>query len=219
MLRLAEKSEELKTDSPLNILVMGPTNYRHVLQMQLQMVEQRQQEKIPNTVLIVEHTPVITLGARQTANRLLTPRVELEQRQIDVIDIRRGGGATAHNPGQLVFYPIINLKQLNLDVGEYVRTLEDIGIELLEQLGVRSQQKKGSARPVGRQEKNRLHRRPHRKIRHLSRNGYKHPERPVDFRFDRPLRTRRRKNDFRLRTNRQTIFDGPAERKTCRNCS
>ena len=150
MLRLAEKSEELKTDSPLNILVMGPTDYRNVLQMQLQMVEQRQQEKIPNTVLIVEHTPVITLGARQTANRLLTPRVELEQRQIDVIDIRRGGGATAHNPGQLVVYPIINLKQLDLDVSEYIRALEDIGIELLEQLGVQSQRRKGLSRPVGR---------------------------------------------------------------------
>ncbi len=143
MLRLAEKSEEPKTDSPLNILVMGPTDYRNVLQMQLQMVEQRQQEKIPNTVLIVEHTPVITLGARQTANRLLTPRVELEQRQIDVIDIRRGGGATAHNPGQLVVYPIINIKQLGLDVGEYIRALEDIGIELLEQLGVQSRRKRG----------------------------------------------------------------------------
>ena len=145
MLRFAEKTETLKfkTDSPLNILVMGPTDYSHVLDMQLQMVEQRQQEKIPNTVLIVEHTPVITLGARQTANRLLTPRIDLEQRQINVIDIRRGGGATAHNPGQLVFYPIVNLKQLNLDVGEYIRTLEDIGIELLEQLGVQSQRRQG----------------------------------------------------------------------------
>ncbi len=54
--------------------------------------------EIQNTVLIVEHPPVITLGARQSANKLLATRGDLAQKHIDVVDIRRGGGTTAHNP-------------------------------------------------------------------------------------------------------------------------
>ncbi|MHC4106257.1 MAG: lipoyl(octanoyl) transferase LipB, partial [Planctomycetota bacterium] len=62
---------------------------------------------------------------------------------IDVVDIRRGGGTTAHNPGQLVFYPIINLQECGLGISEYIRELESIGAELLEQSGVHSERKKG----------------------------------------------------------------------------
>lgn len=145
MLRLVEKAEnlKLKTERPLNILVWGLTDYNRALHLQQQLVEQVQQDKIPNTVLIIEHPPVITLGARQSANKLLVDRETLAEKQIDVVDIRRGGGATAHNPGQLVFYPIIDLKQSNLDIVEYIRELEDIGIELLEQLGVSSRRRPG----------------------------------------------------------------------------
>ena len=96
-----------------------------------------------NTVLIVEHFPVITLGARQSANILLASREDLAQKHIDVVDIRRGGGTTAHNPGQLVFYPILNLRQLNLGISEYIRELESIGAELLEQLDVQAEIRKG----------------------------------------------------------------------------
>ncbi len=68
---------------------------------------------------------------------------KLAAKGIDVVEIRRGGGATAHNPGQIVFYPILNLQELRLDINEYIRTLEQIGIELLEQLGVKSERRKG----------------------------------------------------------------------------
>ena len=60
-----------------------------------------------------------------------------------MVEIRRGGGATAHNPGQLVFYPIVHLQELRLGVNEYVRTLEAIGIDLLAGLGVESARRKG----------------------------------------------------------------------------
>jgi lipoyl(octanoyl) transferase len=94
-------------------------------------------------VLIVEHPAVITLGVRKRANKLLVNAEELARREIDLVEIRRGGGATAHNPGQLVFYPIVNLQGLHLGVNEYVRTLEAIGIELLGGLGVESGRRKG----------------------------------------------------------------------------
>jgi lipoic acid synthetase len=129
--------------SSLHIIDCGLADYQQVLQQQHQLHKERQQGKIPNTVLITEHPPVITLGARQSANKLLASRSDLAQQNIDVVDIRRGGGTTAHNPGQLVFYPILYLPDLGLGISEYIRKLEAIGIELLEQLNVKTQRRKG----------------------------------------------------------------------------
>jgi len=134
---------ESKTESSLRIIDCGLADYREVLQLQHQLREKRRRGEIPNTVIIVEHRPVITLGARQSANILLADRNDLAQRHIDVVDIRRGGGTTAHNPGQLVFYPILHLRQLNLGISEYIRELESIGAELLEQLDVQAKRRKG----------------------------------------------------------------------------
>ena len=127
----------------LHILDCGLADYREVLQLQHQLREKRHRGEIPDTVLIVEHSPVITLGARQSTNKLLADREDLAQRHIDVVDIRRGGGTTAHNPGQLVFYPILNLRKLNLGISEYIRELESISAELLEHLDVHAERRKG----------------------------------------------------------------------------
>ncbi len=140
----AAKIESVKTVAEktknclLRIRDCGLAEYREVLQLQHQLREKRRKGKIPNTVLIAEHPAVITLGARQSANKLRASREDLAQRHIDVVDIRRGGGTTAHNPSQLVFYPILHLQDLGLGISEYIRQLEAIGAELLEQLGVYS---------------------------------------------------------------------------------
>jgi len=139
MLTVVEKTK----NHSLRIRDCGLADYRQVLREQRQLCKKRQEGKIPDTVLIAEHPPVITLGARQSANKLLASRSSLEQQNIDVVDIRRGGGTTAHNPGQLVFYPILHLPDFGLGISEYIRELEAIGIELLKQLGVRSQRRKG----------------------------------------------------------------------------
>lgn len=128
---------------PLNLCDCGLAGYRETLERQLALWERRYRGEIPNTVLIVEHHPVITLGARQSANRLLAGRQELARRGIDVVEIRRGGGTTAHNPGQLVFYPILHLQQLNLGISEYMRELEALGMELLGRLGVSAGRRRG----------------------------------------------------------------------------
>ena len=132
-----------KIANHLHIIDCGLANYREVLQLQHQLREKRHRGEIPDTVLIVEHSPVITLGARQSTNKLLADREDLAQRHIDVVDIRRGGGTTAHNPGQLVFYPILNLRKLNLGISEYIRELESISAELLEHLDVHAERRKG----------------------------------------------------------------------------
>lgn len=134
---------EKTTAHPLEIRDCGLADYREVLQVQHVLCQKRRDDEIPNTVLIVEHTAVITLGARQSHNRLLVSEEDLMQRKIDLVNIRRGGGATAHNPGQLVFYPILDLEQLQLGISEYIRELEAIGTELLGQLAVDAVSRKG----------------------------------------------------------------------------
>ena len=134
-------TEKIKNSS-LHIIDCGLADYRQVLQQQHELCEKKRRDKIPDTVLIVEHPPVITLGARQSANKLRASREELAQHYIEVVDVRRGGGTTAHNPGQLVFYPILYLLDLDLGISEYIRELEAIGIELLEQLDVKTQRRK-----------------------------------------------------------------------------
>jgi lipoic acid synthetase len=133
---------KIRCDS-LEIRDCGLEDYRKTLEMQHRLVEQRRENEIGDTVIIVEHEPVITLGARQSANKLLIEPAKLAQKGIDVVEIRRGGGTTAHNPGQIVFYPILNLQEIGLGVSEYIRMLEQIGIELLKQLGVESGRRKG----------------------------------------------------------------------------
>ena len=139
MLALAGKTK----GHSLRIEDCGLADYRQVLQQQHELRDRRRRGEIPDTILITEHPPVITLGARQSANKLQVSRDSIIQQGIDVVDIRRGGGTTAHNPGQLVFYPILNLQDLGLGINGYIRELETIGIELLEELGVRSARRKG----------------------------------------------------------------------------
>ena len=128
----------------LQIRDCGLADYRQILQMQQLLREKRQQSEIPNTVLIVEHPAVITLGARQSFNKLLVNRKDLAQKHIDVVEVRRGGGTTAHNPGQIVIYPILNLQKIGLGINKYIRELEAIGAELLQQLNVQSTRRKGA---------------------------------------------------------------------------
>ncbi len=134
---------ESKIAGHLRIIDSGLADYRQVLQLQHQLREKRFLGEIQNTILIVEHPSVITLGARQSANKLLAKRDDLAQKHIDVVEIRRGGGITAHNPGQLVFYPILNLQEIGLGISEYIRELESIGAELLQQSGVHTERRKG----------------------------------------------------------------------------
>ena len=129
--------------SHLEFVDCGIQPYAECLTKQQSLVEQRRLDDVPDTVLLVEHPTVITLGARQSANRLLASEEALQAQGIEVFSIRRGGGTTAHNPGQIVFYPILDLSRRALGVNQYVRILEHIGIDLLATLGVAAQQKQG----------------------------------------------------------------------------
>jgi lipoate-protein ligase B len=141
----ADKSmqESMTDDVPLVVRDCGQVTYSDTLTLQQELCVSRQADAIANTVLIVEHPAVITLGARKSENKLLADETAIAKAGVQVVAVGRGGGTTAHNPGQLVFYPVIKLRSLGLGVNEYVRQLEGIGIELLAGLGVQSDRRKG----------------------------------------------------------------------------
>jgi lipoyl(octanoyl) transferase len=125
------------------IIDCGLKDYQSVLLMQENALQDLLASTGKDTIFITEHPPVITLGARSSANILTKDAEAIKQTGIEIFQIRRGGGSTAHNPGQLVVYPIINLKKHNLGVSDFVHLLENIGIELLAELGLNCSTKKG----------------------------------------------------------------------------
>lgn len=128
-LKAADKSDVVCIDC-------GTVPYREALELQSQLQLARIDDAVPDTILIMEHPPVITLGIRKEHNRLLDSMESLRSRGIDVVSIQRGGGSTAHNPGQLIVYPIVNLVSRGLRVVPYVRFLEALCIELLHQYSI-----------------------------------------------------------------------------------
>lgn len=140
---LLENMNNAQPHTELTVTDIGLMPYAEALALQADLCVRRQDDAIGNTVLLVEHPAVITLGARKSENKLLAAPLALTRDGIDLVQVGRGGGTTAHNPGQAVMYPIIKLKTLGLGVSEYVRTLEQIGIELLDGLDVVAERRKG----------------------------------------------------------------------------
>lgn len=89
-----------------------------------------------DTLLLVEHDPVFTLGAGFQADNLLLPREEYGRRGYDVVETDRGGDVTFHGPGQLVAYPVFDLRRHGSDVRAWLRGLEEAVIVALRQFGV-----------------------------------------------------------------------------------
>jgi lipoate-protein ligase B len=135
--------QDLEINCDLDVRDCGLMAYREALDLQRKLVEQRAKDEIGNTVLILEHPPVITLGVRKDLNRLLITEEQAKKKEIKIVKVRRGGGCTAHNPGQVVLYPVIKLSSLGLGVNDYIRELEAIGLDLLEHLGTEAERRKG----------------------------------------------------------------------------
>ncbi len=110
------------------VLNLGHCDYSTALRLQETLVELRQQGRIPNVLLFVEHPPVITLGRNARAANIVAPRELLASRGVEVHEINRGGDVTFHGPGQLVAYPIFDLRGFapKLGVIAYVRLLEEV---------------------------------------------------------------------------------------------
>jgi lipoyl(octanoyl) transferase len=116
---------------------LGVVPYREALAEMRELAAARTQGAIPDTVLVLEHTPVITLGSRaDRAAELPLADEEYTRRGIDVVEVGRGGRSTYHGPGQLVVYPILDLSPRGRDLRAYVRGLETALCETLAAFGI-----------------------------------------------------------------------------------
>ena len=121
----------------LEVRRLGIVPYVDALDMQKALVEQRRAGRIPNLLLLLQHPPVITLGVRASSRAHVTASdAVLASRGVEVHEAGRGGDVTYHGPGQIVGYPILDLRPHRCDVHRYVRDLEDVMIRVCADYGV-----------------------------------------------------------------------------------
>ena len=122
----------------LEVRSLGVVPYGTALEMQRELVAARQTGEARDLLLLLEHPAVITVGVSGRSHRdhLLASPAELRDRGIEVLDVARGGDVAYHGPGQLVGYPIIDLKPDRCDVHQYVRDLEEVLIRTASSFGV-----------------------------------------------------------------------------------
>ncbi len=130
---------------PIEVRRLGVIAYADGLELQRQLVEQRKAGTIPDQLLLLEHPPVITLGVktRQDRSHVLASPDMLESAGVEIFETGRGGDVTYHGPGQLVGYPIIDLRPDRCDVHRYVRDLEQVMIDAAARLGVTAERVAG----------------------------------------------------------------------------
>ncbi len=117
---------------------LGPQPYAAVHELQHRLFDARRAGTIGDTILLLEHAPVITLGRGTKPPHLLAGSEELRTRGVSVVTTGRGGDITLHAPGQLVAYPILNLSPDRQDVRRYVRDLAEVMRLVLSDLGVQA---------------------------------------------------------------------------------
>ena len=120
---------------PCQVVTLGLIDYQQAWDLQLELVQAVHDGDRPNTLLLLEHPHVYTKGRLSKKTDVLLPEDELAARGIPVYETDRGGQVTYHGPGQLVVYPIINLKDRGGPI-KYVRALEQVVITVLGEMGI-----------------------------------------------------------------------------------
>jgi len=114
----------------------GITPYADAWALQRTLVAARQRGDIDDGLILLEHDPVFTVGRSAKPEHLLFPREALTARGFGVFEIERGGSVTYHGPGQLVGYPILDLRSYDEDIGAFMRTLEQTLLDVLGDFGI-----------------------------------------------------------------------------------
>jgi lipoyl(octanoyl) transferase len=122
--------------SRLEVRDLGRMGYAEAFGLQRALVEQRKAGEIPNQLLFVEHPHVITLGRNGQMKNLLAGEEFLRRARIEFQETDRGGDITYHGPGQIVGYPIFDLREWKRDVIAYVRAMEQAVIDALAEFGI-----------------------------------------------------------------------------------
>ncbi|TDI96152.1 MAG: lipoyl(octanoyl) transferase [Deltaproteobacteria bacterium] len=125
------------------ILSLGLTDYKKALNIQLDLLDKRKNNLIPDTLILLQHPPTITIGRGGDLKNLLVSQSYLKDRGIYFEQISRGGDITFHGPGQIVAYPIMDLNNLGRDIHKYLRSLEHLIIDMLKNYGIKASGFKG----------------------------------------------------------------------------
>ena len=118
---------------------LGKIEYRAAYELQKELLQQRLKGQIADTLLLLEHPPTITVGKAGKLENVLVPTSELTTAGVSLILTDRGGDATYHGPGQIVGYPIIDLREYNRDAHRYVHNLEELLIRTLADYSITSE--------------------------------------------------------------------------------
>jgi len=118
---------------------LGRVAYIDAWQLQKELAAQRARDQIGDTLLLLEHPHTYTFGSRGKREHLLVPREQLQAEGVAIMDVDRGGDITYHGPGQLVGYPILRLAAYDLDAVRYLRTLENVLIDVARSYGLDAQ--------------------------------------------------------------------------------
>lgn len=124
-------------------LALGRVDYHSVYELQRRLHHQRVAGEIEDLVISVEHNPVFTIGRLGSRSSILATEDELACAGIPIYHIDRGGDATYHGPGQLVIYPIFDLRNYGRDIKEYIRNLEEVVVRYLTKIGIDAEQRNG----------------------------------------------------------------------------
>ena len=127
----------------LKVEWLGRMRYREAWDVQRARHTARDTEQIGDTLLLVEHEPVLTLGRHAKDEHVIASPAELERRGIEVIRVERGGEVTYHGPGQLVAYPIVRLRELPVLLRPFVRALELTMADVAARYGVEAAPRSG----------------------------------------------------------------------------
>jgi len=130
---------DLKDSQKIIIQDLGFKKYKSVLSLQKKLQKQRIAGNIKDTLILVEHEPVYTLGKNANRDYLLQGR----DKSVEVYNTERGGEVTFHGPGQLVGYPILDLRNYKKSVSWYMRTLEELTIRVLKEFDIKGSRIKG----------------------------------------------------------------------------
>lgn len=127
----------------MDVRRLGTISYADALSLQAELVKQRRADEIPDTLLLLEHPHVITKGSGSHDENVLVDAAERAERGIELFETGRGGDVTYHGPGQLVGYPIVDLKPDRCDLHRYLRDLEEVLIHTLGEFGLQGSRKEG----------------------------------------------------------------------------
>ncbi|OGS19457.1 MAG: hypothetical protein A3J83_04815 [Elusimicrobia bacterium RIFOXYA2_FULL_40_6] len=128
----------------LKVINLGLTDYNETWKMQKDILQEKIQGNAEDTLILVEHNPVITFGrGKNDKNDILVSKDYLKKKGVEVVEVDRGGSITLHCPGQLVGYPIIDLNRYGKDIHKYINKLEEVIIKILNDFEIKGVRREG----------------------------------------------------------------------------